>query len=116
MRGFQALRGGKPLCKRKRDQLTPKSDSDSDDSVFRKGSSSTCTNRVEKVARENPRALFGQGLAEISKFLGELGGEPQNTPRMLACLNSIFHGRHSVKDVGIKTAGEMRTLPQRWTP
>ena len=44
--------------KRRRNQLTPKSDSDSGDPVFRKGSSSTRTNRVEKVVISITGLLF----------------------------------------------------------
>ena len=53
--------------KRRRDQVTPKSDSNSDDAVVRKGFSFTCTEYVEEVGREIPRTVLGQNLAEISK-------------------------------------------------
>ena len=98
--------------KRRRDQLTPKSGCGSDDWVFCKGSSFTCTNRVEKVPRENAGALFREGLVEISKFLRspEESFTSEDSARMLAYLNSTSHGRHLVKDVGIETAQEMRTL------
>ena len=78
-----------------------KSNSDSDGSVFRNGSSSTCTNRVKKVAGSVVRARAGEFLGR-EPYIGRLrtdAGIPEQH----------LHGRHSIKDVEIKTAQEMRT-------
>ena len=72
-----------------------------------------------------PASVVRAGAGEDLHTPGKPRGEPyiRRPPcTWWAYLNSIFHGRHSIKDVGIKTAQEVRTLalalahPLEWTP
>ena len=84
--------------KRRRDEVTPGSDSASDDAVFRNGSSPS---------------MFSQELSEMFEFLEGRQARPtsKDSSCMLTCMNSIFRFLHLVEDVDIKTAPEKRTLP-----
>ena len=68
------------------------------------------------IADRSPGALFAQGVAEVSKYLGEReGAVPDNlthSARMVAYLNTVFHGRHSQQEVGPRTSHEMKVLAQ----
>ena len=110
--------------KRRRDQVTPKSDSDSDDSVFRKGSSSNCMNRVEKVARENPGAFFGQELAEISPSSWDAGERPHigrlcadaGIPEQHLPWTALDEGRRDLEGPGDANVGVGNGRPHKWPP
>ncbi len=97
--------------RRRQDTL---SDDEEEGPLFQEAPSRSETNRIQVTHQRHPGALFAAGLQEISRFLGERegaeAGSEGTSARVLAYLNSIFHGKHSVAEVGPRTAKEMRTL------
>ena len=99
----------------------PEADSDEEanatgeGSLFREAPSlSAATDGLQMIARKQPGTLFMQGIGEITKYLGEREGAADSgetgAARTLAYLNSIFHGKHPMQEVGPRTSRELKTL------
>ena len=95
-------------------------DSDDDDkddgALFRSGpsrSGSIQVGAIQDIAADDPGALYQSGLSEMMKFVNarEGGdGEGDQPQKVLSYLTAIFHGQFPVKEVGIRTSRELKTI------
>ena len=105
----------------KRSDMPDDSESDGDDkasaSLFQEASSRESGAELQVIARQHPGLLLQKGLNEMTRYLGSREGangpQGQQSPaRVVAYLMSIFHGKHSVPEVGVRSAKEMRTIAE----